>query len=176
MNSIQNLRKHPLLFTLLILFIATTLYFWHAYQKEKTDKKFQVAVYKYFLARLEPSNDFIGDNIDDYLPVYMFTPRDAFSETEKSEIFDKALYPLVIWEREIGKKVVGINVRRSSENLGKYTIDYMENDGSSGAFFYGEASPLEWWVPTCEGNCNFSSEYERKFPEVVSQYGRVKQP
>ena len=174
MKNLQNLRKLPMLSALLIFFIATSVYFWNSYQKEKTDKEFQVSVHKYFLARLEPMNDFVGDNVDDFLPVYLFTSDDAFSEAEKSEIFDKALYPFVMWERENGRNVVAMNVRRVFEDdvVGqgyKYTIDMVEDGGWSGGFMYGEKNPLEWWTPACEGDCNFSPEYKAKFPEVVSQ-------
>lgn len=167
----QKLNKHFSLITLLIVFIATTAYFGLKYQKEKTAKEFQVSVHKFFLARLEPNNDVISTNADDYLPVLLYTPESSFSKTEKSEIVNKVFIPFVSWEKDNGKKVEAMNIRRNPDTTSeeKYIVNYIENDGSSGAFIYGKKNPLEWWAPLCDGDCNFSPEYKAKFPEVVSQ-------
>lgn len=116
------------------------------------------------------------------LPVIRFIPA-IFSDKEKKDLLEKVLSPYMDYEKDsgVGNRIISILVNKYSDHeLSQqtdpkyaYGIDVVYEEGYVGWVERKIGEPIDWWVPDCMGNCEFSDEYQDSYPEVVEKYNNI---
>jgi len=113
-------------------------------------------------------------------PKIVFGPS-ITSDEEKMEIKKKLLDPYVDFNQSAESKenstylfIINKNTQKEfdeNKNSYLYQISTIRTNGDSGGWVDGKiGSPLEYWSPTCMGDCKFSVEFSKKYPDIVNKY------
>ncbi len=108
--------------------------------------------------------------ICDELPVTVFTPGGLFTDAEKSQLKNKLIDPFFDFQNSTELNYIVMTIEKYNPTPAhgyKYEVQGITKSGAYQSFLFGQATPLEWWLPECMGGCNFTPEFEAKYPEIV---------
>ena len=167
-----------LLSALLVVAIASAgLLYWQFSQK-----KDQLAKKGSEVSSLEKKLADSGDKTDaktktsttgstDDLPIIIFSPGGAFTNSEKTELTNKLLDPYKAWHADEGDSVISMHVQQNTSiSVSQYSVDAIYRNGVYEGFLFGtiDAASQDWWTPTCLDACPFSAAFRATYPEVVA--------
>jgi hypothetical protein len=119
------------------------------------------------------------------LPVVVFTISGIVPDEVKQQILDRVVNPFVDYEAEQRQTYNGsrilltVRVRAAKDDFEfnesgfrtPYLFDFIFSDGVNGGSVINEdENGIKYWTPTCLGDCEFSDDYRKKYPEVVNEY------
>ncbi|MDZ7786243.1 MAG: hypothetical protein U5L95_03930 [Candidatus Saccharibacteria bacterium] len=121
----------------------------------------------------EASAESESSDSEDDTPIVVFTPGGQFDDALKKEIRTKLINPYVDYQQELsGKTPATIHVQHSVVNSGEtdLVVDVIYPDEVVEGFLYGDNTQdtQPWYEPTCLDQCEFSEEYQKQYPEVVT--------
>src|SRR3989344_3204325 len=167
-----------ILTVLLVLALASAgwLYWQFSQKKDQLEKKGSE------VTSLEKKIADSGDKTDaktktsttgstDDLPIIIFSPGGAFTNSEKTELANKMLNPYKAWHTDEGDSVVSIHVQQNTSiSSSQYTVDAIYRNGVYEGFMFGtiDAASQDWWTPTCLDACPFSAAFRATYPAVVA--------
>lgn len=116
-------------------------------------------------------------------PTTIFDPTVSLAE-EKDVILKMFVYPYNDFRNETAKDInlrakVFIVHKNTGKEIGStansvYRIDIIGNNGQFAGESVGEVGkPLEYWTPSCLGDCKFSAAFISKYPELVKKYREI---
>lgn len=115
-----------------------------------------------------------GSDLEELLPVVIFTPSGLFDDAMKQELQEKVIDPYFDYHNSDEIDFVAMQIELISEAESPsgymYTVEAMSKNGIYHGFLhgtYGEES-LPYYVPECMGSCPFTDEYKEKYPHVVA--------
>lgn len=114
---------------------------------------------------------YVKSDLDEKLPVVIYSPGGLFSDEEKLELQNKLINPFFDYQNseEIDFITMIINKEQNPADAGHtYTVSAISKNGIYNGFIFGENDEINWWTPTCMGGCIFPEGYEEKYPEVVN--------
>ncbi len=106
----------------------------------------------------------------DKLPVIIFTPGGLFTENEKAELTKKVTDPFFDFYNADSIEYIAMTIEKYQPLPAhgyKYNINAININSGYLGFLFGQSTPLEWWLPECMGGCNFTQEFQTKYPEIV---------
>lgn len=180
MNKSQKGESNILVFLLALLLIAltaVTVYYWQRFEREKEINAPKSNSQSNVLQITPEPKTITADapNLEatpiEKSPVVIYTPGGLFNADEIAELKKKLTDPFIDWHKDSSQNTVSISVEKPYPAIEgyKYKITYINEGGANGGFLYGTATPLEWWLPECLGSCDFSAEFEEKYPEIVAE-------
>lgn len=107
--------------------------------------------------------------------VVVFDPAGLFDEKETNDLKAKLTNPLSDYTPD---KVASIHIEVYTPDKfvtgngdSKYLVTVINKDGSYSGFAYGsKKSGNTWWIPDCLNKCTFTTEFTKKYPELIKKY------
>ena len=90
-----------------------------------------------------------------------------------SEIKNRNINPFVDWsaDQNSGGGLILIKVTVNNDPAYPYKFEYVYKNGGDGGFLIKRTDGhLDWYMPDCLGDCNFTSRFKQNYPEIVSKY------
>lgn len=108
-------------------------------------------------------------------PVIIYDPAGLFDEKETNDLKKKLTNPLTDYTPD---QVVSMHIEVYTPDKfvtgngdSKYLVSVINKDGTYSGFAYGsKKSGNSWWTPNCLPKCTFTTEYAKKYPEVIKAY------
>jgi len=115
-------------------------------------------------------------NPDKDFPFINYVPEGIFTDNEKEQLQEKLLDPFFDFYHEDEELYIALIIVKlsSADDEGDFRFDIqtLDKNGNYGGFLYGEGKKLEWWLPDCLDGCEFSKEFEEKYPEIIEEYSK----
>ena len=116
------------------------------------------------------------NKVIDEIPLLVFTPEGSFSEAEKKDIEKKLFNPYVDYYSNEGYELITMDVQIYDEEDYNFTVNAILSDGIYNGFLWGtKGEEVQWWVPECMDDCNFSLEFKENYPKVIEAYQKMKE-
>jgi len=119
------------------------------------------------------------------LPAIRFIPG-TFSDKEKEDLMEKVINPFIDFEKDsyVENRIISIAINKYSDSeLVKmqdpkymYNISVIYEEGYGGWLERKVGEPIDYWVPDCMDECEFSEEFQKKYPKVVEKYNNIQNP
>lgn len=113
------------------------------------------------------------------LPVSVYSragllDMDGNSSRIKKEIDEKLVQPLSLFHNRDGVRVVSVHIEVPRQLGEPYPVTVVFSRGNSGGleeYSYGKRGETpDYWIPQClDGNCYFTEEFKKKYPEIVKK-------
>lgn len=108
-------------------------------------------------------------------PVVIYDPAGLFDEKETKDLKAKLVNPLTDYTPD---KVASIHIEVYTPDKfvtgngdSKYLVTVINKDGTYNGFAYGsKKSGNTWWIPDCLNKCTFTTEFTKKYPELIKKY------
>jgi len=120
---------------------------------------------------------------EDELPEIFFTPGGLFDDALREEFRQRYVLPMVLWEKDQGNQPLVVEVSENPYEETSATYPYGVSLFQLGGFYSGWAIELTGsgevplFIPECfESYCDFSDEFEDRFPENVEAYDDAVRP
>ncbi len=115
------------------------------------------------------------DNQENFnFPFINFVPEGIFEDIEKEQLQERLIDPFIDFYNDGENLYIAIIIEKlqgaDDEDDFKYDIQTLDRYGHYGGFLYGEGDEPEWWLPDCLDGCEFTEEFEDKYPEIVDEY------
>lgn len=127
----------------------------------------------------------LGTDSDISLPVVRFIPG-TFSDNEKQELMEMVVNPFIDFENDsyAQNRIISIAVEKYGDSeLAEmqnpkymYNINAIYEEGYGGWLERKVGEPIDWWVPDCLDECQFSEEFSAKYPEIIEKYNKIQNP
>jgi len=115
-------------------------------------------------------------NSNNKFPFINYVPEGLFTDDEKEQLQEKLLDPFFDFYHEDEELYTALIIVKlsSADDEGDFRFDIqtLDKNGNYGGFLYGEGKKLEWWLPDCLDGCEFSKEFEEKYPEIIEEYNK----
>lgn len=109
------------------------------------------------------------------LPVIVYERAGLLSESELDQVSDeflqKVFEPMAAYALDQGHVLLTVNVEIPEAEGDDYIYSAIYDDGVSEGALYGKrGETLDWWVPACLDECDFTDEFKDNFPDVIDAY------
>lgn len=106
------------------------------------------------------------------LPVVVFTAAGAISQDDKDAVQEMIVEPMVMYYENIDQQILTIRIEPGDfDDEGERRPESVETimaTGGSGDFLIDyDGNEIDWWIPECMGDCEYSAEFEELYPEIV---------
>lgn len=143
-------------------------------QKQISDLKNESTTTKPTAPNTSTSNSVNPKDSQTTVPV-LFSPARYFSESEKQEIKRKVTDPYIYYNNTESKnnpKSIAIVVEKYAENdrpTGSWygIATAADNMDLASGWLFGENGKVEYWKPSCMGECPLSDAFKSKFPNNI---------
>ncbi len=107
-------------------------------------------------------------------PVVVFESEGSFSQTEKTEIYNKVINPYIDYYLDQPNETlltitIAKNLMASKDTYPYSAKTIFKNGGNAGFLIMKEGTGVAWWVPECMNGCKLSDSFKVKYPEIASK-------
>ena len=103
-------------------------------------------------------------------PAVVFQPGGSFDAQTKSQIQARVIDPFI--DFHIDEPIASIRIETNTKSdpiLFPYLFDAIFTSGANTGFVITKTDgQINWFVPECMNNCQFSDAFKAKYPEIVS--------
>lgn len=94
--------------------------------------------------------------------------NDAAGRAEKKNLEAKFVQPFVDYHTAAKPALVSLYITVPVSLGEPYGVDAIYEGGGSSGFLFGErGGNYDYWMPTCMGECPFTPEFAKKYPQIV---------
>ena len=111
------------------------------------------------------------DHLD--LPAVAFIRPGLLTDAEKAELNEKFINPFIAYE---SSDLTSLIIEVPSKNGEAYHITSVysgEQQNGTGQFQLESRGSLNYWSPSCMGDCPFTEAFIGDYPEVIAEYNRL---
>lgn len=120
----------------------------------------------------QPFNGVTSEKAVDTPKIILNDAGGAVSESDKNQLIQKVVNPLIDYYREAGQgKLVLVNI---SLNTKPNNVDYpfvteaeFDNGVKNSFVVERKSGDLSWWIPQCMGPCLLTDDFRAKYPEII---------
>ena len=120
----------------------------------------------------KPSEEHTQEDLN--FPFINLVPEGIFEDEEKEQLQEKLIEPFIDFYNDGENLYIAIIIEKlqgaDDEGDFKYDVQTLDRYGHYGGFLYGGGDDLEWWLPDCLDGCEFTEDFEKKYPEIVESY------
>jgi len=120
------------------------------------------------------SPEFVGtysslDNIQEDIPVVSWDRPGLLSQSDRDDLQARLIDPYFDYHNGSRIAYIAMIITVPATEGEPYEVRTIHRNGGGEGFFFGRrGEDSSWWYPECLGECDFSSSFSAKYPEIVA--------